>query len=50
MYGLGVLREGMVPDVDLHGERCSLLFIWMNACNIFFNNNLWFKIVEIKME
>ncbi len=26
-YGLGVFKEGTIPDDDLHGKKCNQLFI-----------------------
>jgi hypothetical protein len=49
-YGLGVFREGTIIDDNLHIEKCSWLLTRMNGCNIFFNRNLWIRIIEIKTE
>jgi hypothetical protein len=49
-YGLVVFKEGVVTGNDFHGKRCGQIFTQMSGCNIFFNNNLWFKVAEIKME
>jgi len=47
---MGVFKESIVLDDDLHKERCNQLFIQMNRCIILFDHNLWFKVVEIKTE
>jgi hypothetical protein len=39
-YGLGVFKEGIVIDNNLHREKYNVLL----------NRNLWFRIKEIKME
>ncbi len=49
-YGLVVFRKGIITDNDFHGKRCSRIFTQMNGCSILLNNNLWFKVTEIKME
>jgi hypothetical protein len=49
-YGLGVFRKGTIPNDDLQIKRCSRLFILMNGCNILLNCNMWFRVVEIKIE
>jgi hypothetical protein len=50
MYRLGVFKVGIVPDDNLHGMKCKQLFIRMSRCNILLNRNLWFRVVDIKME
>ncbi len=45
---IGGFRKGIILDDDLHGERCNLLLVWMNECNILLNCNIWFRVVEIK--
>jgi len=49
-YGLVVFKGNIVIDDDLHKERCSKILTYMNECSILLSHNLWFKIVEIKME
>jgi hypothetical protein len=49
-YGLGVLKEGIIIDKNLHKEICNELFTQMNGCNTFFSHNLWFRVEEIKTE
>ncbi len=49
-YGLGVFREGIITNNDLHEERFNRLLTQMNGCNILLSYNMWFKVEEIKME
>jgi hypothetical protein len=49
-YGLGVFKEMIVIDDNLHGEKCSQLLTQLSGCSIFLSCNLWFKVEEIKME
>jgi len=49
-YGLGVFKEGTIIDDDLPKKRCSQLFTQMSGCNILLNYNLWFRVIELKME
>jgi hypothetical protein len=48
MYRLGVFREGITPNENFHAKRYSRLLIRMSGCNILFNRNLWFRVIEIK--
>jgi predicted amidohydrolase len=47
-YGVGVFKESIVIDEDLHIEKCTQLLTQMSGCNILFNLNLWFKVEKIK--
>jgi hypothetical protein len=49
-YGLGVFKEGIVINNDLHKKRYNQLLIQMKGCSIFLSHNLWFKVIEIKTE
>jgi hypothetical protein len=49
-YGLGVFKEGIIIDDNLHEKKCSQILTQMSGCNIFFNYDLWFKIEKIKTE
>jgi hypothetical protein len=42
LYGLRLLKIGMVIDNDFHEERCNRLLTQNSECNIFFSYNLWF--------
>jgi hypothetical protein len=49
-YGLVVFREGIITYDNLHIERCSRIFTQMSGCSVFFSRNMWFEVVEIKIE
>jgi hypothetical protein len=42
LYGLMLLKIGMVIDNDFHEERCNRLLTQISECNILFSYNLWF--------
>ncbi len=49
-YGMGVFKEGIIIDDDLHIDRSSQLLTQMRGCSIFLNHNMWFRVEKIKTE